>query len=87
MRWFLLALLVALPAWAFPWMVKHSYGSCATCHVDPSGSGQLTPYGRAQADVLVRWRTQPRKDEEEVPTSANFLWFLELPEVDRKSVV
>ena len=81
MRWFLLALLVALPAWAFPWMVKHSYGSCATCHVDPSGSGQLSPYGRAQADVLVRWRTQPRKDEEEVPKSANFLWLIELPEV------
>ncbi len=81
MRWFLLASLFSAPAWAFPWMVKHSYGSCATCHVDPSGSGQLSPYGRAQADVLVRWRTQPRKDEEEVPPSANFLWFLELPEV------
>lgn len=80
-RWFLLAALCSAPAFAFPWMVKHSYGSCATCHVDPSGSGQLTPYGRAQADVLVRWRTQPRKDEEEVPKSANFLWFLELPEV------
>ncbi len=80
-RWFLLGSLLAAPAWAFPWMVKHSYGSCATCHVDPSGAGQLTPYGRAQADVLVRWRTQPRKDEEEVPPSANFLWFLELPEL------
>ena len=80
-RWFLLGSLLAAPAWAFPWMVKHSYGSCATCHVDPSGSGQLTAYGRAQADVLVRWRTQPRKDEEEVPPSANFLWFLELPEL------
>lgn len=80
-RWFLLATVVAAPAWAFPWMVKHSYGSCATCHVDPSGSGQLTPYGRAQADVLVRWRTQPRKEEEEVPKSANFLWFLELPDL------
>jgi hypothetical protein len=62
-------------------MVKHSYGSCAVCHVDPSGSGQLTPYGRAQADVLVRFRTEPRKDDEEVPRSANFLWAIELPEV------
>ena len=79
-RWFLLASVVAAPAWAFPWMVKHNYGSCAACHVDPSGSGQLTQYGRAQADVLVRWRTQPRKEDEEVPRSANFLWFLELPE-------
>lgn len=79
-RWALLLCVVAAPAWAFPWMVKHNYGSCAVCHVDPSGSGQLTPYGRAQADVIVRWRTQPRNDEEEVPKSANFLWFLELPE-------
>ncbi len=68
------------PASAFPWMVKHGYGSCAACHVDPSGSGQLTAYGRAQADVLVRFRTEARKDDEEVPKSANFLWFLETPE-------
>ncbi len=80
-RWFLLASLFSAPAWAFPWMVKHGYGSCAVCHVDPSGSGQLTQYGRAQADVIVKWRTQPRKEDEEVPRSANFLWFLELPEL------
>ena len=81
-RWFFLAALLSAPAaLAYPWMVKHNYGSCAACHVDPSGSGQLSPYGRAQADVLVRWRTQPRPEEEEVPKSANFLWFLELPEV------
>lgn len=80
-RWFLLAVVFAAPgAWAFPWMVKHNYGSCAVCHVDPSGSGQLTPYGRAQADVIVRWRTSPRNDEEEVPKSANFLWFIALPD-------
>lgn len=71
---------LAGPAWAFPWMVKHNYGSCAACHVDPSGAGQLTAYGRAQADVLVRWHVTPRKEEDEVPPSANFLWFLELPE-------
>lgn len=80
-RWCLLLSLFSAPAWAFPWMVKHGYGSCASCHVDPSGSGQLTPYGRAQFDVLVRWRTQPRPEEEEVPKSANFLWFVDLPEL------
>jgi hypothetical protein len=76
------AVLAAAPASAFPWMVKHNYGACASCHVDPSGAGQLTPYGRAQADVLVRWKvTQPPKGtEQEVPPSANFLWFLELPD-------
>lgn len=79
-RWCLLLCLFSLPAAAYPWMVKHGYGSCATCHVDPSGSGQLTQYGRAQSDILVKWRTQPRKDDEEVPKTANFLWFAELPE-------
>jgi hypothetical protein len=64
-------------------MVKHNYGSCGACHVDPSGAGQLSSYGRAQADVLVQWKTsRPKADEEqEVPKSANFLWFLELPDV------
>ncbi len=58
----------------------HGYGSCATCHVDPSGSGQLTDYGRAQDDILVKWRTQPRKDDEELPKTVGFLWFAELPD-------
>ena len=77
-----IALLAGAPAFAFPWMVKHNYGACAACHVDPSGSGQLTPYGRAQADVLVRWKVEqpPKGKEQEVPPSANFLWFLELPD-------
>lgn len=76
---FLLCVL-ALPAQAYPWMVRHGYGSCATCHVDPSGSGQLTDYGRAQDDILVKWRTQPRKDDEELPKTVGFLWFAELPD-------
>lgn len=75
-----LSAVLAGPAWAFPWMVKHNYGSCAACHVDPSGAGQLTQYGRAQADILVRWHVTPRKEEDEVSKTAGFLWFLELPE-------
>jgi hypothetical protein len=61
-------------------MVKHNYGSCAACHVDPSGAGQLTAYGRAQADVLLRWHVTPRKEDDEVSPTANFLWFLEMPD-------
>lgn len=78
----LLVGLLAPSAFAFPWMVKHHYGACGSCHVDPSGGGQTTAYGRAQADVLVRWKAQrpPPGEEAEVPRSANFLWFLELPE-------
>jgi hypothetical protein len=76
------AVLCGSSAFAYPWMVKHNYGSCGACHVDPSGGGQLTSYGRAQSDVLVRWKaTKPPVDkEQEVPRSANFLWFLELPD-------
>lgn len=83
MRSFVVVLMLAAPsAFAFPWMVKHNYGSCGACHVDPSGAGQLTSYGRAQADVLVRWKISkpPADQEQEVPPSANFLWFLALPD-------
>lgn len=79
----LAALLVigSLPAQAFPSMVRHNYGSCVACHVDPSGAGQLTPYGRAQAHTLVGFRFTPTPaEEEELPRTAQFLWALELPE-------
>lgn len=50
------AVFAVLPtrAWAFPWMVHHGYTNCAQCHVDPSGAGLLTDYGRAQGEVLLR---------------------------------
>jgi len=72
--------LVGASAEAFPWMVKHDYQSCAVCHVDPSGAGQLTPYGRAQSDVLLRWHLKKPTEAEASPTS-RFLWFIDLPEV------
>ncbi len=80
LRSLVLLCLVALPAQAYPWMVRHNYGGCATCHVDPSGAGQLTQYGRAQQELLVKWQTQPLKEGEEVPKTAGFLWFAELPD-------
>lgn len=83
MRLLVVCILLTGPsALAFPWMVKHNYGACGSCHVDPSGGGQTTSYGRAQADVLVRWKMAkpPVGQEEEVPRSANFLWFLALPD-------
>jgi len=54
------ALLVLAPtreAAAYAWMIRHAYTGCATCHADPSGSGLLTPYGRAQSELLLstRW--------------------------------
>ncbi|MEO7094382.1 MAG: hypothetical protein ABI175_14090, partial [Polyangiales bacterium] len=53
------AVLVLVGAWtraasAYPWMIRHGQGACATCHLDPSGSGILNAYGRVQGDVLLR---------------------------------
>lgn len=42
------------PAHAYGWMIRHGYGGCPTCHVDPSGGELLTLYGRMQGDILVR---------------------------------
>jgi hypothetical protein len=44
------------PAQAYTWMIRHGYGGCTTCHSDPSGGELLTPYGRAQGDLLLRMR-------------------------------
>ena len=43
----------AIPAHAYPWMIRHEYTGCATCHVDPSGGYLLTAYGRAQTQTLL----------------------------------
>jgi hypothetical protein len=39
---------------AYPWMIRHGYGGCLTCHSDPSGGETLAPYGRVQGDLLLR---------------------------------
>ncbi|MDP2315489.1 MAG: hypothetical protein Q8P41_21505 [Pseudomonadota bacterium] len=70
----LFALFVAiLPgrAEAYPWMIRHGYTNCAQCHVDPSGGGVLTDYGRAQGEILVR--TQYKKMTKEPGKEADFL--------------
>jgi hypothetical protein len=45
--------LVPRTAEAYPWMNRHGYNNCASCHSDPSGAGLLTEYGRAQSDLLL----------------------------------
>jgi hypothetical protein len=50
---------VAVALWcssatAYPWMIKHGEAQCSTCHLDPSGGGLLTDYGRGQSEVLLR---------------------------------
>ncbi|HEY1334697.1 MAG TPA: hypothetical protein VGF31_10610, partial [Myxococcaceae bacterium] len=65
-----LALLLALVlpaarAHAYPWMIQHGYTNCSTCHVEPSGFGLLTEYGRAQAQIVLPtlWGKKPEDVE------------------------
>lgn len=73
-----LASLFATTANAYPWMIRHEYTGCAMCHLDPSGGGVLTEYGRAQSDLLLR--TQYSKPAEEASTTSRFLWGVPTPE-------
>lgn len=75
----LLLVLAPLSALAYPWTVKAGHLSCATCHVDPSGAGQLTPFGRSEAERLVRWSPTPPSSEVS-ERNARFLWFAALPD-------
>jgi hypothetical protein len=67
-----LALLLALVlpaarAHAYPWMIQHGYTNCSTCHVDPSGWGLLTEYGRAQAQISIPTLWGGKKPEDVDP--------------------
>jgi hypothetical protein len=48
--------LVSANANAYPWMIRHGYANCGTCHTDPSGSGLLTEYGHSQSEILLSTR-------------------------------
>ena len=75
-----IALLGPTTAEAYPWMIRHNYASCASCHADPSGGGVLTQYGRAQADLLVPSFGAGRDAEEPSPTSTFLLGKAPTPE-------
>lgn len=70
-------LLTSRTAGAYPWMIRHDYTGCAMCHMDPTGAGVLTAYGRAQGDLLLRMRYG--QATEEPGPSAGFAWGLVQP--------
>lgn len=73
----LLGLFLPKPAHAYAWMIRHGYGQCVTCHVDPSGAGALSPYGREISDSKLRTRYSPPEESK----LGNFLFgAVELPE-------
>ena len=67
--------LVARPAAAYPWMIRHDYTACAQCHADPSGGGILTAYGRAQGEILLRTH-YTKKQIDDPGRTAQFLFGL-----------
>ncbi|HVU01652.1 MAG TPA: hypothetical protein VHE30_07870 [Polyangiaceae bacterium] len=66
------ALLFALPllflvSWsgdshAYPWMIKHGFAKCASCHTDPMGGETLTGFGRVISDTTLSSRYDGGKD-------------------------
>jgi hypothetical protein len=54
---FLLTLLVvglrAPSAQAYPWMIRHGFAQCGSCHVDPMGGETLTGMGRVMGETLL----------------------------------
>jgi|SRR5664280_485334 len=68
----------ARPALAYPWMIRHDYTGCVTCHADPSGGGLLTAYGRGQSDILLRSHYKGGTPEEPAKSSG-YLWGLATP--------
>jgi hypothetical protein len=72
---FVAALAAPREARAYPGMIRHDYTACAQCHVDPSGGGPLTAYGRAMGEVVLRTQYGRAASEEEEPgPGAKFLW-------------
>lgn len=50
-------------------MIRYRYTGCSGCHVDPSGAGPLTHYGRVIGDTLL---APPLSDAEEPSTGPLF---------------
>src|SRR5689334_12754978 len=78
----LLSLLLTTDAHAYPFMIRHGYTSCGECHVDPSGAGALTEYGRGQAEVLLRSPPLSQRPEDWQPSKIKDFLFgvVKLPE-------
>jgi len=59
-----LVVLLSSRANAYPWMIKHGYTACGTCHVDPAGGELLTAYGRVLSQEILSTRWKPEGTEE-----------------------
>jgi len=79
----LLTWAVAGSAHAYPFMIRHGYTQCATCHTDPSGGTFLNEYGRAQSELLLSssygGSSKESEADQDESTAGRFLGFLPLP--------
>jgi len=73
---FLTAGLVASRAEAYPWMVRHDHPGCVQCHMDPSGAGLLTAYGREEGENVLPMRYGAPPSDETLARRATFAWGL-----------
>lgn len=55
---------------AYPWMIRSGYSECRACHIDPSGSGPLTEYGRYLGGEMLRTTS----DGDEESSAGGFLF-------------
>ena len=71
---FLITICSAHRAEAYTWMIRYGHGSCVSCHLDPSGGGLLTSYGRDEGADVLRTRWSANQDDEAISRRGQFLW-------------
>lgn len=59
---------------AYTWMIREGESRCVSCHVDPSGGGLLTAFGREQGADVLRTRFSANEDQEAIARSGKFFW-------------
>src|SRR5688500_3718902 len=82
-----LLLLLTLVLWLWParahayaWMIRHDYTHCGQCHVDPSGSGPLTEYGRGMGEMALRTQYSQNELAEPGPVAGFLFGAIPVPE-------
>jgi hypothetical protein len=70
----LIVLGAARRAEAYTWMIRYGESRCVSCHVDPSGGGLLTAFGREEGADLLRTRFSANDDQELITRRGKFLW-------------
>ena len=58
---FFLGIFKTMPLWAFPENVRHGYSNCGSCHVNPTGGGVLSEYGRRSSEDFMFAHSEPNE--------------------------